>query len=421
MNEVISIEDAVREIVQACPCDPAAGEVRPFVFIVGAGISTPSVPLSSEIEDLCRKKAETDGVGFPPTSFTPAQRYSYWFAKAYPHPAQRQRFLKNLIDKKPITFANFRLAQLLMSRRLGNFAITTNFDDFLSRALSVFGEESVLVCDDPSVVNRLDLAGDGLQIIHVHGTYRFYDLANLTPEIEGRAQAAPDTVMTMLSALDTVFRDHSPIVLGYAGWENDVVMSALRRRLNATLPYRMYWFCHRRSVVTSLPSWLTRHREVVLCAPPETPESGEASQSPGDGIEALDRSKPESECPSESRAEAISDDNKDTLDAHVVLDRLISRLGLEAPALLRDPLGFFADRIGKSLPEEGANPTGDEAFSFASVIGSVNKARKLLQRATAASGHAETLLERVKDAVRRSDYETALRTAQNISVEDLDE
>jgi hypothetical protein len=420
MNEIVSLDDAVREIVQACPPEAVAGEGRPFVFIVGAGISTPCVPLSSEIEDLCRKQAEREGVRPPPAGSTPAQRYSHWFAGAYPHPAQRQGFLKCLIDKKPITFANFRLAQLLISRRLTNFVVTPNFDDFLSRALSVFGEESVLVCDNPAVVNRLDLRGDRLQIIHVHGTYRFYDLANLTAEIEGRAQPASDTVLTMLGALDTILRDHSPIVLGYAGWENDVIMSALRRRLHAGLAYKMYWFCHRRTAATSLPIWLTRHREVVLCGPPEVAEGADVESAQADGIEDIEP-KPEPECPTESRVDAMSDDHKDTLDAHVVLDGLITRLGLEAPALLKDPLGFFADRIERSLPQQGETASGDEAFSFASVVGSVRRARKLLQRAAAAAGRADALLEQVKDAVRRSDYATAIQVALTISIEDLDD
>src|SRR5450631_3512683 len=66
-------------------------------------------------------------------------------------------------------------------------AITTNFDDFISRSLTIFGEPHI-VCDHPETIQRIDPETDDLQIVHVHGTYWFYDCCNLEGEVEARSK-----------------------------------------------------------------------------------------------------------------------------------------------------------------------------------------------------------------------------------------
>src|SRR5258706_6356447 len=140
----------------------------PFFFIVGAGVSYPSVPLAGEITRHCRQKAESRGFTVPKLPATPFQGdYFYWFDKAYPQPIDRQRYLRSLIEKKPITDANLRLAHILLSRRITNLVVTPNFDDFLSRGLAIFGQPHI-VSDDPRTVDRIDLDGADIQIVHVH-------------------------------------------------------------------------------------------------------------------------------------------------------------------------------------------------------------------------------------------------------------
>jgi hypothetical protein len=176
-----------------------------------------------------------------PVGATAMERYSHWFCEAYQQPLQRQRYLRKLIEKKPISGANFRLAHLLLDKNISNIVVTTNFDDFLSRALTLFGKQHI-VCDHPRTVERIDTEQDDIQIVHMHGTYWFYDCCNLKEEIEARSDVSQQTSLTMSALLDDIMRRHSPIIIGYGGWEGDAVMAALKRRIENTLPYNIYWF-----------------------------------------------------------------------------------------------------------------------------------------------------------------------------------
>ncbi len=199
--------------------------------------------------------------------------YSHWFKQAYSQPANRQMYLRDLMKGAVISPANFRLAYLLLDRTVGNLVVTTNFDDLLLRALTLFGKRPI-VCDHPSTLARIDLRSHDLQIIHVHGSYWFYDCCNLKEEIDDRAQGSSTTTFTMRSTLDDILRTRSPLVVGYGGWNGDVFMSALKRRASTPLATNIYWFCHRRRDADSLPKWLTDNRSACLVVPDEPSSDG---------------------------------------------------------------------------------------------------------------------------------------------------
>lgn len=245
----IELKEAVSHIVQALR-DPANDGRLPFAFLVGSGVSSPVVPMAAEIESNCRSKAEEYGRTDAPPSDAPIDRYSHWFQEAYPQPHQRQDYLRSMIEGRPISAANLRLAHLLLGNA-ANLVITPNFDDFLSRALTLFGKQHV-ICDHPATAQRIDPERPDIQLVHVHGTYRFYDCCNLSEEIVRRAESQQNTASTMTGLLDRVLLRRSAIVVGYAGWEQDVIMGALRRRLNSELRSNIYWFCYNREAYASL-------------------------------------------------------------------------------------------------------------------------------------------------------------------------
>jgi hypothetical protein len=226
--QTIDVVNASREISSAYDCRPTR---PPFFFIVGSGISYPSVPLADEITTHCRQKAEARGITRTETTPSNDQSdYSFWFDKAYPQPVDRQRYLRGLIENKAITAANLRLAHILLSRKISNLVVTPNFDDFLARSLEIFGERHI-VSDDPRTVDRIDLDGADIQIVHVHGSYRFYDCRNLREELVSRARPSLTSSNTMAAFMDRALAFRSPIVVGYSGREDDVIMAALRRGL----------------------------------------------------------------------------------------------------------------------------------------------------------------------------------------------
>jgi hypothetical protein len=144
---VMEIGKALREI--RTPCETHANDdFRPFFFIVGAGVSNPPIPLSSEIERKCRAKAIADGEPDLAPTGDAMKDYSHWFDCAYPHAAERQRYLQDLLRGQPISAANLRLAHILESGRVADIVVTPNFDDLLARGLTLFGKECV-VCDHP--------------------------------------------------------------------------------------------------------------------------------------------------------------------------------------------------------------------------------------------------------------------------------
>jgi len=179
---VIELDEAISRIQQACD----GRSLSPFFFMVGAGISYPSVPLAVDIVSKCKEVAKTFGRSLESAEKSPLDDYSHWFQTAYAEPDQRQKYLRELIEGKQITHANFRLAHLLLNNTISNMVVTTNFDDFLSKALTLFGKPHI-VCDHPQTVGRINPSQAMLQIVHLHGSYWFYDCCNLRGEVEDRA------------------------------------------------------------------------------------------------------------------------------------------------------------------------------------------------------------------------------------------
>src|SRR5262249_47014951 len=151
----------------------------------------------------------------------------------------------------------------------------------------------------------------------------------------------------------------SPIVVGYSGWEGDVFMSALQKRLKRTLPYNVYWFCYSEGATKLLPNWLTEHPNVNFVIP-------QTALNPG----------PESYTRITREAAGVEDDSiirtnikptigKDVLElgaaqkignpllpAKDVFDGLVRTFRLRSPELTRDPLGFILQQLESSLPTD---------------------------------------------------------------------
>ncbi|MDW8354616.1 MAG: tetratricopeptide repeat protein [Bryobacterales bacterium] len=403
----LDLNTAVRQIKQTCENNDC-----PFFFVVGAGISAPEVPLAAEIVQHCKKKAIADGVPEHDDPKDPLRRYSHWFSQAYPSPKDRQQYLRSLIEGKPISHANLRLAHLLVSRKIARIVVTLNFDDFLLRALRLFGE-APLVSDHPQTLARIDLANErDIQVLHVHGVYWFYDLCNLEGEIKERAKDVDEL-------LELILWNRSPIVVGYSGWEHDVVMTVLKKILNrGRLPFNLYWCCYRRNEIQRLPDWLKEHSSVRFVVPPRdgraelrAPWRSSAASPIGLGVGAHDF--PMAGVPGQGWAGAEPEGSADTLPAQRVFDRLIEAFKLDAPPLIRDPLGFLAEHIPASLPP----PREDDLYRLDLVGERLRRAQILLARD---EKEVQQPLARLIDAVRTARYREAIDEASAISLERLD-
>jgi MoaA/NifB/PqqE/SkfB family radical SAM enzyme len=292
-------------------------------MFAGAGISTPQVPLASEIVTELRRAHHGD-IPQSPSSF---DDYSNVLGKVYTSREDRRQYFENLILGKPLSPAALRLAYLLASPKCIKTLITPNFDDFVERALDLFGVRCH-VYERPESLQVAKLDSDEPQVCHIHGAFRDYDIANLRGEV--RADQGHPLVDVLLRLLHA----RSCIVLGYAGWPEDIFMTALKRRLwkkrgrePIALPRVLYWFCHNHEEPSRLPSWLQNHGDVTFVVADE------------------------------------SDPSK-RLDAADVLQRLIDALRLPVPALSVDPLGAFVRNLRESLHDEKKDSEWNKLYIF---------------------------------------------------------
>ncbi|MGD0015782.1 MAG: SIR2 family protein [Bryobacteraceae bacterium] len=395
----------VKELTLAEAVDQIRGASKrrrwPFFFMVGAGISCPSVPTAAEIVAECKRLYSR---AQPPEGLSPMTEYSWWLEHAFPNAGDRQDYFEGLIGGKPITQASLHLAHLLLDGEISKLVITTNFDDFISRALDLFGTPHVR-CDHPDTIQRIDHTADRVQLVHVHGSYLFYDCCNLEGEIEPRAQQSAVSTFSMRQFLEGLLNARSPLVIGYSGWEKDVFMSALHRRLATELRFNVYWFCYRRSEVDSLPQELRDHPNVTLVLPPAPAPTEDT------GAKRLedDRLMPAVSVARTSKT-ALERERPEGLDAAKVFQEMIQILKLEAPPLTRDPLGFYACHLRASLPP-------DDTYLIQSVIGKIERAAALLAQS---KQKVDKALEKVEDSIRRSQYREAIQAADVLEFDELE-
>jgi tetratricopeptide (TPR) repeat protein len=396
----IGLQQAAQQIKVSVTHACEAGEAQsPFLVITGAGVSYPPVPLATGIMERCRAECARLSVPPPEPTGNPLTDYAELFRAAYPGPEDRRRYIETIAADPPINLAGLRLGHLLLDPgcRLTNLVVTTNFDDILERALRLLGAEPSY-SDHPLTAARVDPLRANPGIVHVHGSYWFYDCCNLQEEIADRAGAASGIpadlrYSTVGEYLDGVLAQRSPVVVGYAGWEGDVVMGALRRRLSRAggLSANLYWFSYCPEDVAALPSWLKGHPNVYVVSPPDPSSRSEGSQEGGALSAATDSAKP-------------------ALSATDVFEALIQALGCPPLRLFEAPLEVFRAQLRRALPEDG--DTG--SYNIAEVIADLERAEQLLRADRAASPPppVERALAEVRTAVRQADYAGAVRAAQ---------
>jgi tetratricopeptide (TPR) repeat protein len=337
MNRFLNPERAVAEICRT-------GGNPSYFFMAGAGISRPPVPTAREMIAEWKDLANAAGLSLDDVSSqSTLDAYEAFFRAAYASNGARQEYLRSKMQDQLLPAANYKLAKILHHGRLTKIAVTTNFDTFLFRALGFLGSDPLLY-DHPATSNaRFESTRDEPQILHVHGTYLFYDCANLRAQIAGLANSMYDLLSRILS-------ERSPIVVGYAGWQEDVFMTALRDRLYADLPHdrafeptrdrarrrqlrnNLYWFCYRQAELSALPEWLRDHSDVFFVVPEEKSESAENHAT----VTARNST-------------SLSASTETTLPAEEVFDRFIRRLQIEPSAIDKDPVTFFVSRLKNVL------------------------------------------------------------------------
>lgn len=308
----------------------------PYFFIVGAGISVPEIPAASKIIDICKDtvreidsnlftRYEEESNSFADNSI---KYYSSWIEYAYPNRINRSHLFKDLCSKSKISSANLMLAQILNSREFANTVFTTNFDDSLKKALDLMGTKNYFCAEN--IMDNLVISNQtkDIQIIHVHGTFNFYDCANLEKEIDNIASQSG--TISSARVLSSFLSDHAPIIVGYSGWENDVIMRCLKERLTYPTPLQYIWICYDKNSYSRLPEWIKKSDSVIFVIPES--DAGDCGNS----------------CDTNSWDNT---GNTETLDATMFFKRIISDLKLKPPLIFTDPHQYYSKKIKSLLPK----------------------------------------------------------------------
>lgn len=309
----------------------------PYFFIVGAGISVPEIPSASKIVDICKEtvreidperfvKYDEDSKSFLENGM---KYYSSWIEYAYPNRINRSQLFKDLCSKAKISSANLMLAQILHSGQFANTVFTTNFDDSIKKALELMGTKNFFCAEN--IMDNLVVSNQtkDIQVVHVHGTFNFYDCANLEKEIDG--VASQTGAVSSAQLLSSFLANQAPIIVGYSGWENDVIMRCLKERLNYPTPLQYIWICYNKQSYNNLPGWI-KEKESVIFVIPES-DNGDCSEV-GDVL-SWDASS-----------------NADSIDATMFFKRIISNFKLKAPLIFTDPYSYYSKEIRAILPKD---------------------------------------------------------------------
>lgn len=188
------------------------------------------------------------------------------------------------------------------------------------------GEKNIISVDNPTSVPKLNIDNDAINIVHVHGTYEFYDCCNLSWEITERANE--DGFFTIKSFLTNVLSNMSPIIIGYSGWEKYIIVNVLKERLKMPLKHKLYWFCYSKESFENIPQSIKElgNDDIVFVLP--------------NGIKSLESTD------DNAQMNNIFDEK---LEATKIFNKMISEFNIGVPDILENPIEFFKKYYKKTL------------------------------------------------------------------------
>ncbi len=224
---------------------------RSFAFILGAGASrTSNIKTASEMVDdwlpvLHRESMDygtipfkdwinTENLGIP--DFDPqnqAAAYSDLYNRMYSSdPNRGYAYLEDQMKDSEPSFGYSVLARIMDTTR-HKVVITTNFDNLVADALSIYGDTYPLVCGHESLAGFIRSRTRRPLIVKVHN-----DLL-LAPKSDPK-EIQTDLSESLQTALIKLFKDFTPIVFGYGGNDGSL-MKLLNELPETSLPGGVYW------------------------------------------------------------------------------------------------------------------------------------------------------------------------------------
>lgn len=219
-----------------------------FCFILGAGASVKSgIPAAGRLvarwlDELHRRHgrgrplaewATAEALEIPEFDYATATAfYSQVFARRFrQHPEQGYADLEDIMQGKEPSFGYSVLARILAETR-HKLVITTNFDNLVADALSIFTATSPLVCGHESLAPFIRVVPRRPVVVKIH--------RDLLMAPMNRAEEIGALQSPWREPLTRVFSTYTPIVVGYGG--NDGSLMGFLKSLPAgAIPGGMFW------------------------------------------------------------------------------------------------------------------------------------------------------------------------------------
>ncbi|WP_434423668.1 hypothetical protein [Nannocystis pusilla] len=158
--------------------------------------------------------------------------YSQVFARRFrQHPDEGYADLEDIMQGKDPSFGYSVLAHILAETR-HKLVITTNFDNLVGEALSIFTGTAPLVCGHESLANFVHVEPRRPVVVKIHR-----DLL-MAPMNQAAEIAALQTAW--VEPLTRVFRAYTPIVIGYGGNDGSL-MGFLNGLPEDAIPGGLFW------------------------------------------------------------------------------------------------------------------------------------------------------------------------------------
>lgn len=222
---------------------------RRFAFVLGAGASVQSgIPAAGALVrrwlgELHRRLARpgvpierwatAESLGIPGFSFDQATSfYSQIFARRFrQHADEGYADLEHIMQGKDPSFGYSVLAHILAETR-HRLVVTTNFDNLVADALSIFTATSPLVCGHESLAGFIRVAPRRPVVVKIH--------RDLLMNPMNRVDEIAHLPVPWHEPLGHVFRSYTPIVLGYGGNDGSL-MGFLEALPPRSIPGGLFW------------------------------------------------------------------------------------------------------------------------------------------------------------------------------------
>lgn len=223
---------------------------RAFAFVLGAGASRSSgikgAPqmvedwirslhreATGEVDGDCKAWATAKSLGiknYDPAD--PAASYSELYRRMYARdPDRGYAYLEEQMQKSEPSYGYSVLARI-MEDTPHKVVVTTNFDNLVADALSIFGKTYPLVCGHESLAGFISARVRRPLVVKVHR-----DLLLAPKSAPEDLDALPDGFR---AALGQLFGHYTPIVIGYGGNDGSL-MGFLKALQPNSVPGGVYW------------------------------------------------------------------------------------------------------------------------------------------------------------------------------------